>query len=123
MERTLNQLSKWLRLFLVSIAISGPAFGQEEALSNMARKYRSSIVLIGNSKKGHGTGWILSSKHRLIVTNAHVADLVDLNQGAKQSFVTMNGNPRRIKIEKVWYHPGLIRTRGKPRHPLSISVR
>ena len=76
-------------------------------LSEVARRFRESVVLIGNPKLGHGTGWVLSKENRLIVTNAHVADLYSLDQS--DTFVIPNTTSNRYAIQKVWYHPGLIR--------------
>ncbi len=39
-----------------------------------ARAIRKAIFEVG-SERGHGTAWVISKKHRLLATNAHVADI------------------------------------------------
>ena len=52
-----------------------PADDARRELGQTARLNERGVFLIGHPKTGTGTGWVVSKKHRLLVTNAHVADL------------------------------------------------
>jgi tetratricopeptide (TPR) repeat protein len=64
-------------------------------------------MLVGHPRAGHGTAWVLSKKHRLLVTNAHVADIC--HEAGGKMFAIPSGSSTAYKVEKVWYHPGLRR--------------
>ena len=75
-------------------------------LGAVTRSLSQAVMIVGHSKGGHGTGWVLSAKHRLIATNAHVADL---KGAAATMLAVVNGTAQDYKVEKVWYHPGVRR--------------
>lgn len=45
-----------------------------ETFPQATRALRKGVFLVGFSG-GHGTAWVISKKHRLLATNAHVADI------------------------------------------------
>ena len=44
-------------------------------LGNKVRTQEAAVFLVGHPKVGRGTAWVISKKHRLLATNAHVADI------------------------------------------------
>jgi tetratricopeptide (TPR) repeat protein len=74
-------------------------------LSQQVRSTSPSVFLIGTPKGGYGTGFVISKKHRLLATNAHVADL-----GDSESLLAIGNDSSDVfKVDQVWYHPGVIR--------------
>jgi len=61
---------------------------------------------VGYPKVGIGTGWVVSAKHRLLVTNAHVADMIGIKG---KLLAIVNGTDRVYKVKRAWYHPGVRR--------------
>ena len=64
------------------------------------------VFIIGHPKGGFGTGFVVSQEHRLIATNAHVADIL---YNARSLMAIGNDSTQVFKVEKAWYHPGVIR--------------
>ncbi len=64
------------------------------------------IVLLYNENGGHGTGFVLDSRKRLVVTAAHVADQLYTTEGGIKACLS---NGQRYSIKRVWYHPALVR--------------
>src|SRR5205085_1261535 len=56
--------------------------------------------------QGHGTAWVVSKEHRLLVTNAHVADI--MHPGGTMEAM-LNGTSHSYTVAKAWYHPGVRR--------------
>jgi len=86
---------------------SKPSGNAHKDLGRVARSVESSVFLVGAPRYSHGTAWVLSKKNRLLVTNAHVADIMH-DVGGKM-FAISSGSSTAYKVEKVWYHPGLRR--------------
>jgi tetratricopeptide (TPR) repeat protein len=73
------------------------------------RALRKAIFIIGYPGN-HGTAWCISKQHRLLATNAHVADIQ--NDGKKENqkcWAMMNGTTTKWEVTKIWYHPGVRR--------------
>lgn len=74
------------------------------------------VAYVGHPKGGSGTAFVISRKHRLLVTAAHVADIqakygslyVVLNE-SKMGFESTKGPCYRVN--NVWYHASLARLR------------
>lgn len=80
-------------------------------LGKFVRSSHQIVMIIGN-RTGYGTGFVISKKHRLVATNAHVADIA---QRAGKFVAVTNGTAQAYPVEKSWYHPGLKRyLRGQP---------
>lgn len=78
-------------------------------LSQAARRAQHAVVLLvagDQDSIGMGTGFVISRKHRLVVTNAHVADLFAI-YGSMSAFINDAGTEHRV--DRVWYHPGVLR--------------
>ena len=75
-------------------------------LSDQARRVSPSIMIIGHPNGGYGTGFVVSREHRLVATNAHVADI---EYQAGNLLAIPNGSSQVFRVDEVWYHPGLIR--------------
>ena len=65
------------------------------------------LVFLGHPGTGHATGFIISKKHRLVATAAHVAD--HAFEDGKVMLALLDGSSTSYTIEHVWYHPGIIR--------------
>jgi tetratricopeptide (TPR) repeat protein len=73
------------------------------------RNLRKAVFLVGYSG-GHGSAWVLSKKHRLLATNAHVADMFHKARKENLAFqAMMNGTKQVYTVTKAWYHPGVRR--------------
>ncbi len=79
-----------------------------------ARRCGPSVMLVGNPGRFTATAFVISSKYRLLATNAHVADKFD-EWGSM--LVRANGTTRTYTVDRVWRHPGVIR---KHDHSLEI---
>jgi tetratricopeptide (TPR) repeat protein len=75
-------------------------------LGQTARDQKKGVMLVGHPKVGTGTAWVISKKHRLLATNAHVADML-LPHG--KMFAIVNESAHVYQIKQVWYHPGVRR--------------
>jgi tetratricopeptide (TPR) repeat protein len=90
------------------------------------RALRKAVFLVGYpdspaSPGNHGTAWCISKQHRLLATNAHVADIQNEAKKANQTcWVMMNGTTTRWEITRIWYHPGVRRF---PTPDRNLSVR
>jgi tetratricopeptide (TPR) repeat protein len=69
------------------------------------------MVLLGHPDGGHGTGFVISRKHRLVATAAHVADL--MIQGRFRMQAVADDTAVTYRVERVWYHPGILRWLGE----------
>lgn len=78
-----------------------------QSLGNFARTIHPAVILVGHPTGGHGTGFVISREHRLVVTNAHVADI--LHQSGSLLAIP-DGTAQAYRVEKVWYHPGVRRS-------------
>jgi tetratricopeptide (TPR) repeat protein len=77
-----------------------------EDLGAVTRANSRAVILVGHPQAGLGTAWVLSRQHRLLVTNAHVADLI----GSKgKMLAVVNGTDQVHQVKRVWYHPGVRR--------------
>jgi tetratricopeptide (TPR) repeat protein len=86
---------------------SQPSADARQDLGKQARAAERGVILLGFPKVGTGTGWVISKKNRLVVTNAHVADLMHRTDG--KLLAIPSGTSQLYKVEKAWYHPGVRR--------------
>ncbi len=80
-------------------------------LKEMVRRLEQSILLVGDGDSSTGTAWVLSQEHRLLATNAHVADIFHEANGHMVAMI--NGDDRTFRIEETIYHPGVRRLAGE----------
>ena len=80
-----------------------------QQLGQVVRASQQGVLLVGNSKYGFGTAFVISREHRLLATNAHVADIL---HEAGSMLAILNGSTTTWQIERVWYHPGVLREVG-----------
>src|SRR5580704_13518832 len=81
----------------------------ESAVQETAHTIKSlqeAILLVGDPKIGDATAFVISRKHRLLATNAHVADMMK-DKGIMLGI--RNGTSVVYEIDKAWYHPGVRR--------------
>lgn len=84
-----------------------PSLEAKQDLGKTARSTEPGVFLVGTPKDGFGTAWVISKKHRLLVTNAHVGDIRHIAGG--KMFAIPSGTSQLYTVEKVWYHPGVRR--------------
>lgn len=93
-----------------------PTLVKREELAAFIDRASRGVLLVGYRKpvagrdqfeSGTGTAWVLSSKHRLLATNAHVAEMIVVADGHMMAIV--NGTTYIYRIVRHWYHPGVLR--------------
>jgi len=84
-----------------------PPVDSRTALGQAARRMERAVFLVGHPDTGTGTAWAISKKHRLLVTNAHVADMFHMTNG--KMLAIPSGTSQIHIVERVWYHPGVRR--------------
>lgn len=76
--------------------------------------YRRSVMLAkDNEGKRFGTAFVISKKHRLLATNAHIADFAEA--------AVLNESRAAYKVVGRWYHPNTIRTIRYDNQTLMVS--
>ncbi len=80
-----------------------------------ARGCEPAVMLVGDPEHSIAAAVVISAKHRLLVTNAHVADGYYLH-GTMTAMA--NGTTTTYNVDQVWYHPGVIR-----KHPHFLEIR
>lgn len=82
--------------------------GREPAtdLAERGRALRQAVMVVGEPGAGHGTAFVISRRHRLLATNAHVADL--FHRKGRMSAMR-NDSGETYQVERIWYHPGVLR--------------
>ncbi len=109
---------------MVATVLALPAATQaQEARGDFAqtlRDIRQGVFLVGSPRVGTGTAWVISKKHRLLATNAHVADFFSKVHPNKM-LAMMNGSEQTYTVERVWYHPGVKRY-ASPDQNLSVRA-
>lgn len=78
-----------------------PAGAPPGDFAEIVDRYRHAVFLAHDPTKGSGTAFAISRKHRLLATNAHVADITDR--------VIMNQSRTVYRVINKWYHPGVVR--------------
>lgn len=98
---------------MVATVLAMPAGVQAQEVrgdfAQTLRDVRQGVFLVGGPKLGTGTAWVISKKHRLLATNAHVADFFTKAQPDGKMLAMMNGSEQTYHVERVWYHPGVKR--------------
>ncbi len=80
-----------------------PSNKTSEDFREIVGRYKKAVCLVKDANnKAHGTAFIISIKHRLLVTNAHVADIAQK--------IVLNESRTEYQVKKRWYHPDTIRT-------------
>jgi tetratricopeptide (TPR) repeat protein len=85
-----------------------PAADAMEDLSEQVHSINPSIMIVGSADGSYGTAFVISKEHRLLATNAHVADI---QHRSGQMLAIPNATSRVYEIDQVWYHPGVVRTK------------
>jgi hypothetical protein len=75
-------------------------------LSQQVRVINPSVMIVGSSDGGYGTAFVISKEHRLLATNAHVADI---RHEFGQMLAIPSGTSQVFEIDRVYYHPGVVR--------------
>ncbi len=86
--------------------LTKPVAATQNQLSEMGRTMQGAMAIVGAVRAGHGTAFVISREHRLLVTNAHVADFT---AGGRTISAIRNQTTVTYKVERVWYHPGVLR--------------
>jgi tetratricopeptide (TPR) repeat protein len=88
---------------------SRPAGKSLEELMINARGIRKAAMFVGRAEGSDvrfGTAFVISRAHRLLATNAHVADLMR-EPGSLRAI--LDGSNHAYRVERRWYHPELRR--------------
>lgn len=84
-----------------------PSLPALEQLSREARSHSRAVFQVGHPDVGSGTAFCVSTKARLLVTNAHVADMAAKTGGSL--WAVMNETGYQYKVARILYHPGVVR--------------
>jgi tetratricopeptide (TPR) repeat protein len=91
-----------------------PTADARQDLGQKARTTENGVFFVGarwregnNEVSSHGTAWVISKKNRLLITNAHVADIY--HQAGGRMIAIASGSEQVYKVAKVLYHPGVRR--------------
>jgi tetratricopeptide (TPR) repeat protein len=96
-----------------------PSQQARQDLGDFIRQAQNAVLLVGHPRHGRGTAWVVSKEHRLLATNAHVADILHEAGGSMMAIV--NGTATVFKVERAWYHPGVRRQVAGPTTVLKSS--
>ena len=91
-----------------------PRREDQQQIHNTARNVKRGVVLLkvrddkaGISRRAYqGTGFVVSKTRRLIGTAAHIADWFS---SGEPLFAIIDGTDQAYRVERVWYHPGIVR--------------
>ena len=83
-----------------------PSTEDPSAVSRVADNVRPALVFLKAPGGGSGTGFVISRKHRLVATAAHVADLLFKPAGL---LAFREGTTLPCAVDRVWYHPRVRR--------------
>jgi S1-C subfamily serine protease len=86
--------------------IASPTPEELRLLSASARRIAPRVFLVGHPEKGQSTGVLISKRDRLVATAAHVVDRSDED---KPDLAVADGSATPYRVEKVWFHPGIVR--------------
>jgi len=86
---------------------SKPGAEAGKELDQVARLNERGVFQVGSPKVATGTAWVISKKHRLLVTDAHVADAGHAAEG--KMIAVPSGTAQVYSVAKIWYHPGVRR--------------
>jgi hypothetical protein len=106
-----DDLAKTLNLTSASKSLplwSKPTPEAVTDLTHVVHSANPSIFIVGKPDIGFGTAFLISKQHRLLATNAHVADI--MHNGSGDLLAIQNGTSNVFKIEKAYYHPGVRRS-------------
>jgi tetratricopeptide (TPR) repeat protein len=118
------RLTVWVlipHLAALTTSTAATAFGESlperGRLESAIRKVERAVFYIG-SRSGwpdgpegdsFGTAFLISRRHRLLATAAHIADKA--NKGGVLTAVP-SGSTFEYRVDRVWYHPGVLRRFG-----------
>ena len=89
-------------------SVAGPDAEAIRRLSEAARAVEPAMMYVGHPKGDSGTAFVISRKHRLLATNAHVAEIFREVGGL---YAMPNGTMRRYRVENLWFHRDYGRVR------------
>jgi hypothetical protein len=99
--------------------VPGRGFDEIERLVAAAGRVKPALMYVGHPKGDSATAFVISRKHRLLATNAHVAEIIE---EAGPLVALRNGSHVSYTVDRVWYHRdyarardegGFIRSRGR----------
>lgn len=80
---------------------------QRDQFASVRNAHQKSVVLLGDPNgRTQGTGFVISRRHGLIVTNSHVAELYYKH---RRMSAMLNGTRKSFRVKRVWFHPGVRR--------------
>lgn len=83
--------------------ITSPELPATKGFQAAVDRYKRAVLLVKDGEnKSHGTAFVISKEHRLLATNAHVADIAET--------VVLNETRTEYKVTRRWFHPDTLRT-------------
>jgi Trypsin-like peptidase domain len=79
-----------------------------DGMLKASEKIRPLMMIVGHPGRGHASAFVISRKHRLLATAAHVADHASEFPG-EPMIAFVGGRDVPFHIDKIWYHPGIVR--------------
>ena len=79
-------------------------------LAIAAKRVEPAIMYVGHPRGDSGTAFVVSREHRLLATNAHIAEIFEENGGM---FAFRNGTNEVYVVDRYWYHPDYLRTKSE----------
>jgi hypothetical protein len=95
-----------------------PTSKEEAQLEAVAKKLRPGMMSLVTRDGFVGNGFVISRKHRLVVTAGHVADEL-FGDGSAKAFC--NGTVQSYVILRMWYHPRVERGLDGPAFSFSLT--
>lgn len=87
-----------------------PSKEEFKNLTDAVYSLNDGIFILGNSKGGYGTAFVISKEHELLATNAHVADIGYMS--GEELLAIRNDSTEVYNVDQIYYHPGLMRKLG-----------
>jgi S1-C subfamily serine protease len=76
---------------------------EAERLARVASALGRAVLEVGHPRGDSGSAFVISKRHRLLATNAHVAAIFDECGG-----MVALGDGMTYRVERVWYHPDYL---------------
>jgi hypothetical protein len=77
-------------------------------LAEAGRQIEPALMYVGHPEGDLGTAFVISRAHRLLATNAHVAEIM---HELGSMIAVRNGSHLSYRVERVWYHPNYTRVK------------
>ena len=87
--------------------VASPSPEQLARITKTARRIVPSVFTVGRPDGSGATAFLISRKHRLLVTAGHVAEHFHSDEGPMLAIP--DGSATSYRIDRIYYHPGTVR--------------